>query len=394
MLSNLLNGVIRFSSSSVCWSSSRPSCCWSSAAGRWRSCRSTYSPISTGLRGLLAIALMAGCVYWAVPAVLSRCGWQPAADWWSGRPLWLHAALTILATPPVWLLILWADKLSQREHEGPLLVLLKSIAQWMIAFSLRMPMAVLGVAFVAVLASGVALLRLERDFLPPLTKGPCRSTSSCPRYVAGDVAARWPAKSRRVCNRSATLPRWSARPGEPNSTACGTVAQTELIATLNPQSGHNRAETLHEIREALADIPGIVTSVEQPLAHLISHMLSGVQAQCAIKLYEGDDLDILRRKAGHIKAAIAEVSGVTDLQVEPQVEIPQLQIEIDGHLLVQYGLTRGDINEFVRTAMQGEVVSEILLGQRTFDLFVRLDEPFRENIDAVRRLTLELPGGG
>jgi HME family heavy-metal exporter len=85
---------------------------------------------------------------------------------------------------------------------------------------------------------------------------------------------------------------------------------------------------------------------------------------------------------------------VEDLQVEPQVEIPQLRIEVDGHKLEQYGLRRGDINEFVQLAMQGEVVSEVLLGQRTFDLLVRLDEPFREDIESVKRLTIDLPGGG
>src|SRR5690606_27768371 len=119
------------------------------------------------------------------------------------------------------------------------------------------------------------------------------------------------------------------------------------------------------------EIPGIVTSVEQPLAHLISHMLSGVQAQVAIKLY-GDDLDQLRRQAEGIRAAIADVPGVRDLLVEQQVEIPQLRFEADGQRLKTFGLRRADVNEFVETAMQGEVVSQVLDGQRTFDLLVRL----------------------
>ena len=122
-----------------------------------------------------------------------------------------------------------------------------------------------------------------------------------------------------------------------------------------------------------------MTSVEQPLAHLISHMLSGVKAQVGIKLY-GDDLDVLRSKAKEMEAAIADVKGVKDLQVEQQVIIPQLRIEVDRRRLKNYGLRPIDINEFVDTAMNGEVVSEVLLGQRTFDLLVRLDEPFRESV--------------
>ena len=150
---------------------------------------------------------------------------------------------------------------------------------------------------------------------------------------------------------------------------------------------------IHEISEALADIPGIVTAVEQPLAHLISHMLSGVKAQVAIKLY-GDDLDALRREADKMKAAIAGIPGVRDLQVEQQVNIPQLRIEIDGFKLEQFGLRRLDVNEFIETAMQGEVVSEVLDGQRTFDLLVRLDEDYREDLDTLKRLAIEIPSGG
>ena len=122
-------------------------------------------------------------------------------------------------------------------------------------------------------------------------------------------------------------------------------------------------------------------------------MLSGVKAQVAIKLY-GDDLDILRRTAEVMKTAAVGVDGIEDLQVEPQVTVPQMRIEIDGHVLKQYGLTRGDITEYVETAMNGRVVSEILEGQRKFDLLVRLDEPFREDLETLRRLTIQLPSGG
>src|SRR5690606_24414542 len=141
------------------------------------------------------------------------------------------------------------------------------------------------------------------------------------------------------------------------------------------------------------EIPGIVTSVEQPLAHLISHMLSGVKAQIGIKLY-GDDLDMLRRKANEIQGAIADVPGVTDLQVEPLTMIPQLRIELDRDKLLAYGLTPAVVNEYIATALNGEVVSQVLTGLRSFDLLVRVDEPYREDLEKLRRLTITLPEGG
>jgi HME family heavy-metal exporter len=168
---------------------------------------------------------------------------------------------------------------------------------------------------------------------------------------------------------------------------------TEFIISFSPESGRSREAVLDEIREAMADIPGIVTSVEQPLAHLISAMLSGVQAQVAIKLY-GDDLDVLRTKLQEMKNIVQAVPGVKDLMPEPQIMIPQWRIEPDRHKLARFGLTSDDVNKFVETAMQGKVVSEVLLGQRTFDLVVRLDEPYRENLESLKRMSLELPEGG
>jgi HME family heavy-metal exporter len=122
-------------------------------------------------------------------------------------------------------------------------------------------------------------------------------------------------------------------------------------------------------------------------------MLSGVKAKVGIKLY-GDDLDILRRKANEMKTAIEGVPGVEDLMVEQQVEIPQLQIKLNRDQLARYGLTSNDVNEFVETAMNGRTVSEIILGQRKFDLVVRLDDEFRQEPAKLRRLSLNLPGGG
>jgi HME family heavy-metal exporter len=140
-------------------------------------------------------------------------------------------------------------------------------------------------------------------------------------------------------------------------------------------------------------IPGIVTATEQPIAHLISHMLSGVKAQVGVKLY-GDDLDLLRQKAEQIKAEMAIVPGVTDLMIEPQVIIPQLRVEMDRGQLKQLGLQVNDVNEYVQTAMNGKVASEILDGMRTFDLTVRMQDNYREDINALKRLPIQLPEGG
>jgi HME family heavy-metal exporter len=132
--------------------------------------------------------------------------------------------------------------------------------------------------------------------------------------------------------------------------------------------------------------------VEQPLAHLISHMQSGVTAQIAIKVY-GDDLDVLEQTANRIKTAIAGIPGVTPPVIEPMRKVDELHIKLKPERLSYYGLDRAYVARFVETAIQGEVVSQVLEGQRRFDLLVRLEEPYRTDYPNLGRLRLDLPDG-
>jgi HME family heavy-metal exporter len=122
-------------------------------------------------------------------------------------------------------------------------------------------------------------------------------------------------------------------------------------------------------------------------------MLSGVKAQVGIKLY-GDNLTILRQKAHEMKAAIQGVPGVQDLFVEQMVEIPQLQISLHRDRLAQVGLTSDEVNNFLETALHGRVVSELIQGERKFELVVRLKEEHRQDAHQLERLPINLPSGG
>ncbi|TWU27483.1 efflux RND transporter permease subunit [Bythopirellula polymerisocia] len=304
----------------------------------------------------------------------------------------LLVSLTVTPVLSYWLLR--GSSHPKEERDSFLLRWLKGVVGIMIRFSLRFAWQILAIAMIAVAISGWALLRLESDFLPPFNEGAVQINVLLPPgtslATSNEVAARVEQRLGQLDDLTAFV-RKTGR-AELDEHAEG-VNVSEIVATVNPTTKRSREEVIEEISEALADIPGIVTSVEQPLAHLISHMLSGVKAQVAIKLY-GDDLDELRREAQRIQTTIADIPGVRDLQVEQQVIIPQLRIEADGEKLKAFGLRRGDVNEFVETAMQGEVVSQVLDGQRTFDLMVRLGEEFREDLDALKRLQIDLPGGG
>ncbi len=304
----------------------------------------------------------------------------------------LLVSLTVTPVLSYWLLP--NSPVTHRQKESLLLRGLKWLAARVIGLSLRMPKPVLVAAVVAVAVSGIAMSRMQSDFMPPFDEGVAQLNVLLPPGTSLQSSKEVAQTVERRLQKIHGVEGFVVRTGraELDEHIIG-VNMSEVIINFNPQSGRTREEVLDDIREAMADIPGIVTSVEQPLAHLISAMLSGVQAQVAIKLY-GDDLSVLRAKIKEMQTIVAGVPGVKDLVPEPQISIPQLCIELDRDKLAQYGLQPDDVNESIETAMHGRVISEVLQGQRTFDLFVRLEERYRENLEALSRMSLDLPEGG
>jgi len=304
----------------------------------------------------------------------------------------LVVSLTVTPVLSYWLLP--NARFMGHEKDGLLLRVLKVLAGWAIRLSVRHPAPILGAVAIAVGASVAVVIGLGRDFLPPFNEGCVQVNVLLPPGTSLETSNAIAAMADARIGKVRGVANFSRRTGraELDEHAEG-VNASEIIVSFDPKAGRTREEVLEELREELTQVPGVVVSVEQPLAHLISHMLSGVKAQVGIKLY-GDDLGILRRTAHHMKAAIADVPGVKDLMVEQQTEIPQLQIRLLRERLVQYGLTADAVNEFIETAMNGRIVSEIVDGERKFDLVVRLDEPYRVDLDALRRLSINLPAGG
>ncbi len=304
----------------------------------------------------------------------------------------LVVSLTVTPVLSYW--FLGSEKRTAHAQDGPLLRLLKWIAGHVIRFSLAFPRFNLVAVVLAVAFAGLCVSRLERDFLPPFNEGAIQLNVLLP---SGTSLAQTIEINKTVERRLTEIPdvmtfvRQTGR-AELDEHA-DPVNVSEYIIELDPHSPRTREQQLAALRVMLAEVPGVVAAVEQPISHLISEMLSGVKAQIGIKIY-GDDLNILRTTADQVKAEIKEIAGVKDLIVEQQSNVPQLRIELDRDQLLLYGLSAADVNEFIEIAMRGVTVSEILEGQRKIDLVLRLEEHVRENIEALRRLAIELPGGG
>jgi CzcA family heavy metal efflux pump len=153
-----------------------------------------------------------------------------------------------------------------------------------------------------------------------------------------------------------------------------------------------KREVLQDIRAQLDQIPGIVVNVGQPISHRIDHLVSGVRAQIAIKIF-GPDLAMLRRKAAEIERVAATVPGIVDLQTEKQVLIPQLHVRLDRQRAAQYGVMVGEVAEYIEMAMNGKVITQVLDGQKSFDVVLRLTDEARNNIEAIKTLPIDVDKG-
>ena len=167
------------------------------------------------------------------------------------------------------------------------------------------------------------------------------------------------------------------------------VHYTEMDVDLKA-SDRSREEIITDIRQRLASLPA-ASNVGQPISHRLDHLLSGVRAQIALKIY-GDDLDTLRGLASDMRERLARIPGMTDLQIEKQVLIPQIKIRLDYEQAARYGVAPGNLLRSLEQMIEGEQITQIIEGNRRFDLLVRLPESARSP-QALADLLIETPNG-
>jgi len=154
----------------------------------------------------------------------------------------------------------------------------------------------------------------------------------------------------------------------------------------------SKEDFMEEVRHKLNGVPGIAYTVGQPLGHRIDHMLSGTRANIAIKLF-GTDLSQMFMIANQIKNSINTIDGLVDVSVEQQTETPQIQIKANRNKLALYGISIDDFNKFIELAFAGEKLSEIYEGQRSFDLVLRLNKNYTENVDQIKSALIDTKSG-
>jgi HME family heavy-metal exporter len=248
----------------------------------------------------------------------------------------------------------------------------------------------IGFAAVAVLLAAASVPLFPTTFLPPFNEGSIVLTLRLnPGVTLGEsIRVAGLAENRvRAVPEVEHVGRRSGR-AELDEHAEG-VHVSELEIKLKPSS-RSKDQVYGDIRRQLKDLPASI-NLGQPISHRIDHMLSGVRAQIAIKIF-GEDLDTLRAQASLLQGRLQTIPGIADLEVEKQVLAPQIKVRIDYEAAGQYGLSAGQLLRALQTLVDGEKVTQIVEGNRRFDLVVRLPENAR-SLDGLKQILIETPSG-
>ncbi len=276
------------------------------------------------------------------------------------------------------------------EHEGWLVRNLKRGNRAALDVVFRWQKTLMALATMAVLIAAWSATMLPRAFLPPFNEGTFTISmlfnpgiSLAESHRVGLIAEKLILEVPEV----RAVGRRTGR-AELDEHAEG-VHSSEIEVDLN-ESSRPKTEIVADIRARLSILP-VSINVGQPISHRLDHMLSGVRAQLALKVY-GPDLDTMRSVAESLRAKIAPIAGLVDLQVEKQVRIPQLEIRIDYDRAALYGIQPAAITEALEQLSNGRVVSKLVDGARTYDVVMRLADEMRTT-QALSDLLIETPSG-
>ena len=303
----------------------------------------------------------------------------------------LASLLVSITVTPVLCYYLLRDQHSLGSHDTPLQRWLKRHYQHALDHALQHPRRWLLSVAMASVVSVVLLLGLPRSFLPPFNEGtltisvmvqPGTSLNESSRVgQLAEILLQQVPEARLVGRRTGRA--------ELDEHAEG-VHTSEVDVDIREDGARPRSEVIADIRQRLSVLPASV-SIGQPISHRLDHLLSGVRAQIAIKIF-GPDTDTLSALAANLQQKLATLQGLTDLQTEKQTRIPQLQIRVDSARASAYGITPAQLNETLETVLGGRVIGQILDENRRFDLLLRLAETQRDPL-RLPDLLIDTPQG-
>jgi CzcA family heavy metal efflux pump len=300
--------------------------------------------------------------------------------------------VAVTVTPVLCYFLLPKSKGVQTEHEPKFVQWLKARYAPVLQSALAHPWRFTLPAVVVLAVALFATTRMGRAFLPEFNEG---SLTISAVTLPGTSLAESDALGRVVEQTLLSFPevvsvaRRTGRAELDEHAQCVESAELDVSIAMKDRS---KAEFLQALREAFSSVPGMNITIGQPISHRIDHMLSGTRANIAVKIF-GADLYQLRALAEKSRQAMQGVTGVVDLSVEQQTEVPVLKIKFDRAEIARHALTIRDVAQTVEASLQGVKASRVLEGQAAYDLVVRLAEAQEWQLDTLGDVLVDTPAG-
>lgn len=300
-------------------------------------------------------------------------------------------SLTVI---PVLSSFLLNPKAGKEHKDGRLVRGLKQVfsSTWL-KFALHQPFLLLALTVGLLAVAGFTYTKMGGNFLPPFRE----PTALVATALAPGTSLKTTVEVSRIAQdrllRIKGIEKVSYRAGRAErGDHVVPVSTVEIEIEFDEYGEEHREEVLEEIRSTMRGIPGTFSAISTPLADRIGHMLSGVSAKIAVKIF-GPDQEELRRLGTEVTNLAREIPGLEEARAEQQGSVPQLRIEIDRDRAAAYGVTPGELNEELADLIGGGYVAEIYEEQRVFDLVIRLPVEWRENPDKLRNLYVHTQSG-
>lgn len=308
------------------------------------------------------------------------------------------AASTVVAltvTPVLCSYLLGKEKTKKQNNENSDSAVARKMKQWYgsaLTFVLGHKKGVLGGTIGLFVVALGCFFTLGRSFLPPFNEGSFTINISSLPGISLEESDKMGHRAEELLLSIPEIQTVARKTGraELDEHALGVnVSEIEAPFELKDRS---RSELVAEVREKLGTIVGANVEIGQPISHRIDAMLSGTKANIAIKLF-GDDLNRMFTLGNEIKSAIQGIPGIADLNVEQQIERPQLVISPKREMLAKYGISLPDFSEFVNVCLAGEAVSQVYEKGKSFDLTVRVKDNLRDEMEKIRNLMIDTGDG-
>lgn len=306
--------------------------------------------------------------------------------------LFASTIIALTLTPVLCSYLLTRDKNRSHDKEPLVSRYMSKVYKKALAWSLDHKKAILIPTAALFVVAIITVFTLGRTFLPPFNEGSFTINVSTMPGISLDESDKVGQLAEEILLTVPEIKTVARKTGRAELDEHALGVNTSEIEAPFALDKRSKDEVLKEIREKLSVIPGVNIEIGQPISHRIDAMLSGTRANIAIKIF-GTDLNKMHSIGNKIKSEISEIGGIVDINVEQQIERPQLKIVPRREMMAKYGITPGMLAEYVNVLLAGETVSQVYDGNRKFDITVKLGDANRNSIESIRNMMIDSSTG-